>query len=105
MNNKNLTLNVINLISRKFSTKAKIKFIGKRSLIDNKGTQNHFSDSIRKSSPQASSQILKNNIPLSSFTLNSYRLQMSKEEIEIVNNGGPLNFSDWTKIKLKPKQK
>lgn len=105
MNNKNLCLNIKNLISKNFSTKAKIKFIGKRSLFDNKHNEKNETSSLRKSTSPASNQTSKIHIPLSSFTLNSYRLQMSKEEMEIVNNGGPINFPDWAKIKLKPKNK
>ena len=32
-----------------------------------------------------------------------YRPQLTKEEIDVINNGGELNIPDWNKIKLKKK--
>lgn len=103
--------NLQNLISKNFSaaTKAKIKFLGKRSLLPQ--DNNHNSHTVKQTSsnnnsnnkPQETMSRLYN--PLSSFTLNSYRISLSNEEIEVINNGGPLNLPDWNKIKLKPKVK
>lgn len=101
--------NILSVISKNFSaaTKAKIKFIGKRSLLPK--DHNHNSHSQKETeinnSHKQNDQLKSNNNPLSSFTLNSYRLKISNEELEVINNGGPLNFPDWNKIKLKPKAK
>ncbi len=96
------------IISKNFSaaTKAKIKFIGKRSLLpqeqqshnsfSTKETLNHNLNTNKQQESKPSQNLL------SSFTLNSYRIKLSNEEMEIINNGGPLNMPDWNKIKLKP---
>ena len=102
--------NLQKIILRNFSgaTKAKIKFLGKRSLLpqdhshnllSTKETENHnINTNIQKESKS-----FKNS--LSSFTLNSYRIKVSDEETDIINNGGSWNLPDWNKIKLKPKIK
>lgn len=77
------------IITKNFATKARIQFLGKRSLLTNKNEN------------QNQNEINYDN----SFTINKYRLDISEEECEIVNNGGPINIRDWTKIKLKPKNK
>lgn len=103
--------NLQKLISKNFSaaTKAKIKFLGKRSLLPQDYIQN--SHTVKETSSNNNSnnkhQETKSSLynPLSNFTLNSYRVSLSNEEIEVINNGGPLNLPDWNKIKLKPKVK
>jgi len=102
--------NLQNIISKNFSTatKTKIKFIGKRSVLPQ--DYNHNANSIKETHNQNNNSYKQNETkqaqnPSSSFTLNSYRLKISNEEIEVINNGGPLNLPDWNKIKLKPKVK
>lgn len=103
--------NLQKIISKNFSyaTKAKIKFLGKRSLLPQDQSHNSHTtketqnNKINNTNTQQELKSSKN--PLSSFTLNSFRLKISNEEIEIINNGGPFNLPDWNKIKLKPKVK
>lgn len=106
-----LSNNLQKLISRNFSaaTKAKIKFLGKRSLliqdhphISQSSNQTSNNNNSTNKNQQTRSSL---NNPLSSFTLNNYRVNLSNEEIEVINNGGPLNLPDWNKIHLKPKVK
>jgi len=88
------------------ATKAKIKFLGKRSLLPHDFHQNnsHSSNSNSQLNKPQESKPIPNNY-FNTFTLNSYRTVISNEEIETINNGGPLNLHDWNKIKLKPKVK
>ena len=97
------------IFQRNFSTvtKAKIKFLGKRSLL-NRNPETHLENNIHN--VDKNFNILENNNSKKvkiqqNIILNSYRLKVTNEEMEIVNNGGPLNVADWTKIKLKPKNK
>lgn len=103
--------NLQKLILKNFSaaTKAKIKFLGKRSLLAHDFNHNSHTakETLNKNSSSNKQQETRSSLnnPLSSFTLNSYRIKLSNEEIEVINNGGPLNLPDWNKIKLKPKVK
>lgn len=106
-----LAKNFQKYISKNFSaaTKAKIKFLGKRSLLPqefNHSSQSSEETSTNNNNTKKQQEIKSSfNNPLSSFTLNSYRVKLSNEEIEVINNGGPLNLPDWNKIKIKPKVK
>ena len=79
--------------------KAKIKFIGKRSLFEhaNKHLVNQHVAEIKKEEVVK----IKPNMSMSSF--NKYRPVITQEEMDIINNGGVLNIKDWNKIKLKKK--
>ena len=89
MNNTKLN-SLQRIITKNFATKAKINFLGKRSLlVNNKIVDNQTNDFKSENY----------------FTINKYRIDITSEESEIINNGGPLNIRDWTKIKLKPRNK
>ena len=90
MNNLKLT-SFQRIISKNFGTKAHIKFLGKRSLL---ATDNNLNN-------EESNEINTDNY----FTINKYRIDISEEESEIINNGGDIKIRDWTKIKLKSKNK
>lgn len=79
--------------------KAKIRFIGKRSLFENanKHLLNQHVAEIKKE------EIVKIKHNISSSSFNIYRPVITKEEMEVINNGGVLNIKDWNKIKLKKK--
>jgi hypothetical protein len=83
------------LTHKSFTNKAKIQFLGKRSLLPNQKHKQHspihHAMSEHKSQP-----------PKFSFI---YRTPFSPEEIETINIGGPSKFTDWNKIKLKQKIK
>ena len=103
MNNIKLT-SFQRIITKNFATKAHIKFLGKRSLLVNNNIPNNDHKPIvtNDNKPNnASNEINSDNF----FTINKYRIDISEEESEIINNGGPTIIRDWTKIKLKPKNK
>jgi hypothetical protein len=89
------------------ATKAKIKFLGKRSrsllLHDLNHINNNSTSSNKITNDTHVSKPISNTFINS--TLNKYRSLITLEEMEIINNGGPLNFTDWNKIKLKKKIK
>ncbi len=94
------SFNVRNFSQMTHSHKPKIQFIGKRSLIHPDKHLIHHMDTptpIVKEEKRAVSTG-----PSTLVNLN-FRLKLSQEEIEVINNGGPLNFKDWSKVKLKKK--
>jgi hypothetical protein len=103
MNNIKLT-SFQRIITKNFATKAKIKFLGKRSLLTETNNLNNQSNK-NFSSDIISNNVVEPTITSNSFTINRYRIDISEEESEIINNGGPTNIRDWTKITLKPKNK
>jgi hypothetical protein len=93
---------------RSFCTKAKIQFLGKRALIPSHKHASHQQHHITPQSTnsnqgQGTPQQLKPSFDKPKFSFN-YRAPFSKEEIETINNGGPLKLADWNKIKLKNKK-
>lgn len=100
-----LKRNFQNIIFKNYSSvaKAKIQFLGKRSLLPK---DFHKETTNIKVQPTTKIEENKtNNNSIINFSLNKNRTKISNEESEIINNGGPLVFPDWNKIKLKPKMK
>jgi hypothetical protein len=94
MNNIKIS-NFQKIFSFNFASKAKIKFIGKRSLLINNKNTHKTNDSNN----------YLNNQTHFSFTAKRYTPSISEEECEIINNGGPLFIADWKKIKLNQNKK
>jgi hypothetical protein len=93
------------IFCQNFATKAKIKFLGKRSLLNNNNhnelnNNNNNSNNLNNQNNKSFSNDINNQ---NYFSINKYRINISEEESDIINNGGPIKIRDWTKIKLKPK--
>lgn len=101
-----------NNLCKNFSTKAKIKFIGKRSLLDSKSLETqtvnnaNFNNQTTQQTPQNQTlQQIQNEKPRSSSTFSfQYRPQITLDEIEVINNGGVNKIPDWNKIRVKTKK-
>jgi hypothetical protein len=89
----NSTLLLRNLLKKNFGKKAKIHFVGKRSILPGENFNKPTTVKEAKTQPESTTPI------------NIRRVQLSKEEIEIVNNGGDLNIKDWRNIKYVKKSK
>ena len=96
-----------NFVLRKFSTHAhtpRIKFLGKRSLLNHHKNNTVESFSHEYSSHHMTEQI-KKSLAVCPNSLSKLRPKVSQEEIDIINNGGLVNYKDWSKIKVKSKSK
>lgn len=103
--------NLYSLIFRNYGHKPAIKFIGKRhdvhpsKHIDIHQNQNSSVNPIKtvEHVKQTIEQI-RNSISVNPLSTHNMRARISQEEIEYINNGGPLNYKDWNKIKIKSKK-
>jgi len=85
--------------------KAKIMFIGKRSL-NPVTTPSKCPGIVKEEVPKAKENYDNHKSTLNIISNLRYRPKITKEESEVINNGGILNYKlDWDKIKLKEKNK
>jgi len=87
-------------ITKSFSShahKPAIKFVGKRSLIQ---APKHIAVHHESINLRASDESLS----VSPTSTQNLRPKLTNEEIDFINNGGPLVFKDWSKVKIKAKK-
>ncbi len=90
--------NFYTILSRGYGHKPAIKFVGKRSAIQHKHIMTH------QENPSHNIEHIKQSLSVCPISTANMRPKFTQEEIDHINNGGPLTFKDWNKIKVKTKK-
>jgi len=113
-------MNKLNFLQKFFSTNLRvpsIKFIGKRSKMSHHThsphlQQTHLTPNVNSTQSTSNSTSLNTNLieqikrslSVSPIATLHMRPKLTQEEIEFINNGGPVAYKDWSKIKVKSKK-
>ena len=111
MNRFSLNLNIVKRLfsttHHRFAHNPAIQFIGKRSAIPHTKhiiNDSHSNIEVQSEVQNQISEIVKKSLSVNPNSTLSLRPKLSQEEIDTINNGGLVNYKDWSKIKLKTKK-